>query len=191
MAEAPPRAGAAARQCGSATEYFDGTPLADREGWYGDHLRALGERPLCAGPGAPAEVYRLTWLPSFHSSVVVRVEREAATYRLTAKTESGAGGYDPGHLARDTSFTLGEPDVTEFERRLAAAHFWTLSTDPPKTAMGLDGSQWVLEGITSGRYHVVDRWSPNVHGPDAQYRELAEWMLARSTLAQAEVVRMY
>ncbi len=24
----------------------------------------------------------------------------------------------------------------------------------------MDGSQWVLEGVRDGRYHVVDRWSP-------------------------------
>ena len=25
---------------------------------------------------------------------------------------------------------------------------------------GCDGSQWIIEGIKKGKYHVVDRWSP-------------------------------
>ena len=26
---------------------------------------------------------------------------------------------------------------------------------------GTDGSQWVIEGVRAGRYHVVDRWTPS------------------------------
>ena len=27
--------------------------------------------------------------------------------------------------------------------------------------LGNDGAQWILEGMKDGRYHVVDRWSPD------------------------------
>ena len=25
---------------------------------------------------------------------------------------------------------------------------------------GLDGAQWIIEGLLNGNYHIVDRWSP-------------------------------
>ena len=87
----PPGAGQAERPCSTTKAFFASTVLADREDWYGKHLRVLEKRPLC---GAAQEIYRLTWLPTFNPSVVVRVERDAAGYMLTAKRESGAGGYN-------------------------------------------------------------------------------------------------
>jgi hypothetical protein len=48
------------------------------------------------------------------------------------------------------------------------AHFWTLPSrqqDEPNpdgsVTVGLDGAQWVMEGVKDGKYHVVDRWSPS------------------------------
>ena len=32
---------------------------------------------------------------------------------------------------------------------------------------GVDGAQWLVEGIKDGRYHLVDRWSPT-DGPVRQ-----------------------
>ena len=175
LVEVPADAGRPARSCRDASEYFASTPLADREYWYGAHLRVLEERPLCAGADERTEVYRLTWLPSFDPSVVVDIERDSDTYRITAKIESGAGGYQPGHLASDTSYALTDAEVREFARLLSAARYWALPTEPPPNGMmGLDGSQWVLEGVSGGRYHVVDRWSPKREGPDAAYCRLGE-----------------
>ena len=192
LVEIPPTAGLAASPCDDGEAYFAMTSLADREEWYGKHLRALGEHPLCDSAGVPAEVYRLTWLPSFHPTVVVRIERTLSAYILIAKAESGAGGYEPGHLARDTTYTLGEGERAEFVSLLSAADFWTVPTTPPPDRLGgFDGAQWVLEGLGRGRYHVVDRWSPPTNGPDARYRQLAAWMLQRSGLAAPDLVRAY
>jgi len=192
LIEIPSNAGSAARACSQTDTYFASTPLTDREGWYGKHLRVLGERPLCASSDATPEVYRLTWLPSFHPTVIVRIQRSSGDYHLTAKAESGAGGYEPGHLARDTSFTLREAEASEFAGLLSAARFWAMPTEPPPNGtIGSDGAQWVLEGLVRNRYHVVDRWSPEKNGPDAHYRRLAEWMLARSGLAARRLVREY
>ena len=155
----------APRAC-SAREsaYFAGTPLAEREDWYGKHLRAAGEAPLC--PGASAEQYRFLWLRSFHRPVVVRIEVSAAgSAMLVAKELDGAGGYEPGRVARDTSFALAPERWAEM-RRLLDDGFWRMPTAPADTVFGLDGAQWVLEGTATGQYHVVDRWTPE-HSPGA------------------------
>ena len=100
-------------QCGARKSYFDGTAIRYREEWYGAHLGALGEPVLCRDQGGPREIYRLIWLPSFHPSVIVRVERDLTEYRLQAKIESGAGGYEPGHLVRDTIRVLSDAERDE------------------------------------------------------------------------------
>ena len=40
-------------------------------------------------------------------------------------------------------------------------------------SVGLDGSQWILEGVRGGEYHVVDRWSPK----DNSYSQLCKYLL--------------
>jgi hypothetical protein len=84
-------AGQPARQCPEASGYFTNTAIADRERWYGKHLIAMHEMPLCIRPGSHTETYRLTWLPSFNHSVVVRVELDSGKYLLHARSETGAG----------------------------------------------------------------------------------------------------
>ena len=185
----PAGAGIPARPCGDSLAYFAGTAITHCEAWYGKHLTALQEPVLCQSSLEEAkEIYRLTWLPSFHPSVVVRIDSDTAGLHLTAKVESGAGGYEPGHLARDTVFMLTETQAREFADLLSAADFWRSPTvPPPDRAMGLDGAQWVLEGIANSRYHVVDRWSPEAGGPDARFRALCEWLLARSGFVTAAI----
>ena len=186
------QAEATTRPCGTTKTFFAGTAIADRDNWYGAHLSALGERIFCQKSEPGPAVYRLTWLPSFDHSIVVRIEQRAKGYRLEAKAESGAGGYEPGHLARDTVRSLSAAERDAFEHLLQESNFWHLPTVPPPNGrMGLDGAQWVLEGIADGRYHVVDRWSPEQDGPDTKYRQLAEWMLAESRLVPAKLVRDY
>jgi hypothetical protein len=189
----PAGAGIPARACSDSLAYFARTAVSGREGWYGTHLAALHEPVLCQPrPEAATEVYRLTWLPTFHSTVVVRIDTDASGLFLTAKMESGAGGYDPGHLARDTTFKLSEIQASQFRDLLSASDFWRLPTmPPPGNGVGADGAQWLFEGVANSRYHVVDRWTPQRDGTDSRYRTLAEWLLARSGLASAQLVQEY
>src|SRR6266513_1649114 len=80
------------------TSYFTGTPLADREGWYGRILREMREPVLSRERRDSLPVYRFLWIPTWYHPVVVRIEAGPNGYRLTSKSLSGAGGYDPGSL---------------------------------------------------------------------------------------------
>ena len=72
---------------------------------------------------------------------------------------SGAGGYDPGHILQDRTFALTREQTEWFLGKIEANNFWGLSPID-KTKMGLDGAQWIVEGVKNGSYHIVDRWSP-------------------------------
>jgi len=176
----------------SDSAVFEGTALSRYDGWYGRQLRALKERGFCSAGDSVSERYRFTWLPSFHAAVVVRLEREEAHPRLVAKVLSGAGGYEPGTVARDTTVSLTESEWAALTRRVRATELWVVpQLEPPSTATGLDGAQWILEGVRGGRYNVADRWSPQRDGPYANHRAVGELLLLRSGLVPRELVREY
>ena len=113
------------RSCGADIGlFFAGTPLADRDGWYGRHLTAMGERALC--PSASATSYRFLWLRTFHHPVAIRVDRTDTGSFLTAHELSGAGGYKPGSLIRTQARALSDSEWSTLERAIFAAEFWQL-----------------------------------------------------------------
>jgi hypothetical protein len=189
----PPDAGSVARRCGQVNApFFSGTMLASQEDWYGAQLRAMGETQLCEGGDHVGTTFRLTWIPSFHPSVTVRVTTATDGYRLMGKILNGAGGYQPGSVARETTIALSDAEVSILAQHLTEARFWERPTIPaPDATIGVDGAQWILEGLSAGRYHVVDRWSPQPEGPDGPFRHLGEWLLARSGLVPSSLVKEY
>ena len=61
---------------------------------------------------------------------------------------------------KKTSLDLSAGEWATLEETVAAADIWNLPTKPPPSdIIGLDGSQWIVEIATRGKYHVVDRWS--------------------------------
>ncbi len=166
------------RLCSSSdSSYFRDTGVADREGWYGKHLRALQEPALCAKPGV--EVYRFLWLRTFHNPIAVRIQRLDDHYRLIGKQLSGAGGYEPGKLVRDTTIELSAEQVAQVKDLIDQSGYWSMGAD---SSFGDDGSQWILEVVSNGRYRVVDRWTPGYDGKRSTYRTLCLRMVALSGL---------
>lgn len=126
--------------------------------WYSSQLFAMKE-PVIYDDATGNEIYRFTWLRTFHHPVAIRIEQHKDTYLLFWKVCSGAGGYKPGKLVADKKKTIDKTTWTEFKNRLAEAGFWNLSTHE-NGLTGTDGAQWILEGKSPGQYHVVDRWTP-------------------------------
>lgn len=152
------------------TEYFvpPGVLEPDRpdsdafvRAWYSKHLRVMGEPSLSCGQTTEAEIYRFTWLRTFHRPYAVRIIRDAVGGRLVAVELTGAGGYDPGTVATRTERRISDADWQILSAALSKTSFWSMPTRPSKPTLGLDGSQWIVEGRRgSGKYHVVDRWTP-------------------------------
>jgi len=164
--------------CRSADSvFFRDTELADREDWYGKHLRAMHEPALCAMPGV--EVYRFLWLRTFHNPIAVRIQRSDDHYVLVGKELSGAGGYEPGELVRDTTIDLSSEQVVQLKRLIDQSGYWSMGAD---SSLGDDGAQWILEVVSNGRYRVVDRWTPGYNGKESSYRTLCLRMVALSGL---------
>jgi len=151
-----------------AQRYFpEGSLSADAERqrryalWYSEELHAFGEEPLYSEKiDRNAECYRFIWLRSFSHPVVLRIDiAQNGSGRLTIKVGEGSDMPGPGGLRRNESRSLDADSIASFRAKVRAAAFYDL---PPfdDAHIGTDGSQWVIEGVCDGRYHVVRRFSP-------------------------------
>ena len=134
--------------------------------WYSTYLKALSEpslQQLVSNPSS--ESYRFVWLRTFHHPVVVRLDiRPDGVGELTTKVSNGSGGYTPGQIIQNLSRPLTREQTNMFLARLGKDKFWELPGYENSGRGGEDGSQWIIEGMKDGKYHVVDRWTPS-EGP--------------------------
>ena len=143
--------------------------------WYARQLRAAGEPSLARAvserraPGV--ETLRFTWLRTFHHPVVIRIETARGRSHLVAKEMSGRGGYDPGEIARQLDRALSATEARALDALLVRARLF--AGTPRNCSFGLDGAQWLFEGVDAGGYHFLDRWSPE----DGPAREVGTFLL--------------
>src|SRR5919198_5935785 len=98
--------GARPIECNSnSSSTFPLAYLQERDDWYGKQLRATGQGSLCRESRKVEQVYRLTWIPSFHPTVMVRIEKRGGAQLLHAVRLSGAGGFYTGRGPRERILT--------------------------------------------------------------------------------------
>jgi hypothetical protein len=145
---------------------FDIDRTTSRETWYSNTLRALHEPSIFAlRDDKSLQVYRFLWLPSFQLPISVRLTvNRGGSGSIVARsvdTHTGLVGKvpsDTGRLNLDKNVVVEKAEVDVVLRELEAFSFWSMPTE--ERQFGLDGSQWILEGVRQGEYQVVDRWSP-------------------------------
>ena len=129
--------------------------------WYTGQLKALAEPSLWAlsRNRRQGDVYRFLWLRTFHNPIAVRlIVNPDMTGVVIAKVANGKGGYEPGRLVRGDSHPVGRNGTALLQIRLREANFW--NAPPGGLPGGADGARWIVEGLSNGRYQVVDSWSP-------------------------------
>lgn len=136
--------------------------------WYGSFLSSMGEKPLYP-PAEVSSVYRFLLLPTSDKPLLVKVSANETGWSVASKTNDGLGGYDLGPRTTQGEHVLTPSECEKLLLAFDTLNFWSLPINVD--SIGFDGSQWVLEGVSSGRYHVVHRWSPN-GGDFAQFCEL-------------------
>lgn len=121
--------------------------------WYSKHLLAMKEPILNKLTGV--NIYRFTWLRTFHKPIVIRLEKSDKKVTLIWKVNDGKGGYDPGKIIIEDKKDLRIDIWDEFEITLESANFWNLK---PVNDITIDGSHWILEGKIGNDYHLVERF---------------------------------
>ena len=142
--------------------------------WSSEYLKSFGEKSFLDISEEKTEVYRFLWLRSFHHPIFVRIEKRDNLIQLFSKELDGrANAYNPGKVLRKEHKILTEQQWCNFSSLLEKSEYWKMPAD---YTMGRDGANWILEGVKDGRYHVVNRWSPE----NDEYREACIYLLKLS-----------
>jgi hypothetical protein len=155
--------------------------------WYSESLRRMKEPRLPdLAKDANAEVYRLLILPTWGNSIAVRVERHDELYKLSARRLDGQAGYDPGKLVESKDIQLGADDSKTLADLIRNLNLFKLSTDDG--VLGNDGDEWIMEGVSQGKYHVAQRWCATEYDPDKRglkpFLALCKFLIDKSTLSE-------
>lgn len=148
------------RNASFLVNYFPPDTLTDpsgsfKTGWFSSVLYALQEKALWPPSPENDRTYRVTAYPAFTfpRSVTLTVLPDGAGQVRFRETD--ASRY---HLSVDTAHRITAQQATDFTDSLDRIQFWQMPTNAEQ--LGLDGAEFVLEGVKDGRYHVVIRWCP-------------------------------
>lgn len=104
------------------------------------------------------EIYRFTWLRSFHHPIAIRIENTNNKIFLYWKVGKGNGGYEPKGLKKSGKKKLSLTDWENFQVSVAESKFDSL---PNRNYIpSLDGASWTLERKTSNGFKAHYTNSP-------------------------------
>lgn len=125
-----------------------------------DLFSRFKEIPLKKLPDCVEEIYRLTWIPTFHAPTTIRIWMSDDEYFLTIKRLNGKGGYDLGNLEFEQTHSLTFEKWQQIQNSIKNINYWetSLFTVEP---MLYDGAGWLLEGRSKNEYHYIYRRIPS------------------------------
>ncbi len=155
---------------------------------YSGELYALGEKPLPdLAKDVNAEIYRLMVLPTWGNAVAVRIDRHGELFSLSARRLDGQAGYEPGKLIETKDSDLSVADSKALEALIQNLNFFELPTK--ENFRGFDGDEWILEGVSQGNYHVVERWCATSYNPQKRgltaFVALCKFLVDKSALSES------
>ena len=156
--------------------------------WYSKMLFAMKE-PVLSSYQGDKEIYRFTWLRTFHHPVAIRLEKQNNIIRLFSKVCNGAGGYEPGQLIFDTIHNVTFDQYKSLTQKIDNINFWNLKTEQRDEA-GKDGSEWIIEAVKDNKYHMVTRWTPS-EGRQDNIRSVGEFLVSLSKISSDEKKNFY
>lgn len=163
--------------------------------WYASELRALEEPSLYknenstsseVAKNADAEAYRITILPTWGNPIAIRVQRHGELYSLSARRLDGQAGYDPGKLVESKDITLNLQDSQRLSILIQNVDFFQMPKED--NISGMDGDEWIIEGVSKGNYHVAWRWCAQAYDPGKRnliaFLDLCKFLVDESTLSE-------
>jgi hypothetical protein len=155
--------------------------------WYCKSLERMNEPRLPElAKDVNAEVYRITIFPTWGNAIAIRVSRHGDSYSLSARRLNGLAGFETGKLVEVKDIELGAEDSKALEALVQSLNFFQFSTDDG--VIGTDGDEWILEGVSLGRYHVAKRWCASEYNPDKRglrpFLALCRFLVDKSSLSE-------
>ena len=163
--------------------FFPDTITDRRQKWYSFNLQSMNEQSIFASRNSlPKSVYRFLWLGFNEHPLCIRIEQETGKpAQLFAKKTDGIGEMEPCNILLEKEMQITAEQFAELERQLDSISFWTLPTSED-VPLGTDGERWIFEALHSGRYHIVDRWCPQIIARDRPLVELGRLFVGAAQL---------
>ena len=155
--------------------------------WYSNVLGRMNEPRLPeVAKDVSADVYRVMILPTWGNPIVVRAEKHGELYSLHARRLDGQAGYDPSKLVESKDVELNANDSKALGALIQNLNFFQLSMDD--SVRGFDGDEWIIEGVSHGKYHFAQRWCATAYNPDKRglrpFLALCTFLIDKSTLSE-------
>ena len=144
------------------------------EGFLADVRTKLNE-PRLDLPGAPLEVYRAVWVPTFSHPTSIRLERQGSAWFVVTTRLSGQGGYELGHAKPQKRRKVSDGEVGKLRKLVAEMGLYNAPAREEE-ALCLDGTIYSYEIVTAGAYRSWIRYCPQVP-PFDRYLEFGRAML--------------
>ena len=97
--------------------------------------------------------------------------------------------FDPdlvGKLVEAKDIELGADDSKSLAVLIQNLNFFQLPAED--RVRGFDGDQWIVEGVSQGKYHVAVRWCADSYDPEKRklttFLALCRFLLDKSTLSE-------
>jgi hypothetical protein len=133
-----------------------------------------------------AEVYRLMILPTWGNPIAIRVQRNGDLYTLASRRLDGQAGYETGSLVESKDVALSAEDSKALADLIQHLGFFQMSTGDG--VHGFDGEEWILEGVSQGKYHPILRWSPAFENPKKRglvaFLAVCKFLVDKSNLSE-------
>jgi hypothetical protein len=141
------------------------------ERWFGGQLRAMGEPVLSRAGGIEGyrRRFRMLVVPTFQPAYAVRIDEGAHGGTVRVVLLDGRGGYAPGRIARQATFTLTMAEVQDVIGAIRTSGLASAALedppDPPQViTVCADGTAVVFELIEPQRSRFVVR-ACGISGP--------------------------
>jgi|SRR5208283_604999 len=132
-----------------------------------------------------AEVYRMMIFPVWGDPISIRVQKHNGIYALSARRLDAHGGFKVGKLVEQKDCDLTPTDSKVLDDLIEKANLFGMPSDDG--VMGLDGDEWVMEGVSQGKYHFVERWCATDYGPEKRgllnFDALCKFLVDKSKLS--------
>lgn len=156
--------------------------------WYGKCLDQMKEPRLPeAAKETNAVIYRMMILPTGGNPIAVRVQKLNGVYSISARRLDGKAGFYAGKLIEQKDIQLSEDDSRALDVLITNLNLFEMPTDDE--VVGLDGVECIVEGVSGGKYHVVERWCPDSYNSQERslkaFNALCRFLVDRSGLAKS------
>lgn len=167
---------------------------------YSDFLSANNE-PVLSNFYLEKEVIRLTWLRSFDSKIIIRLENNGSSVSIIEKQlnpidqdqfKNDKGGWTrPKNYYNSADFTYKINSTSNYSRKLwdnLVDLVYESKLEELKTNNkldGTDGADWIIEFHTRYGWFVSSRWAPTIK-EYPKFRRIADFILDQSKFKKEE-----